>query len=81
MILEHIEMLVSVEYSSLKINKSLSTKVSHDLSEPNMSTFSMEMQEMSFVLQNANKDSLIIVDELGKKNWLQRWYLHMYKYA
>lgn len=65
-ILAQIGMLVFAEYSSLKIFKSLFTRISNDATEPNMSTFSMEMQEMSFILQNANKDSLIIIDELGR---------------
>ncbi|KAG0688961.1 MutS protein msh4 [Pichia californica] len=65
-ILAQIGMPVPAEYSSIRIFKSLFTRISNDVTEPNMSTFSMEMSEMAFILQNADTDSLIIIDELGR---------------
>lgn len=65
-ILAQIGMFIPAEYASLKIFKSLFSRISNDVTEPNMSTFSMEMLEMSFVLQNADENSLIIIDELGR---------------
>lgn len=44
-ILAQIGLLVPAEYSSLKMFKSLFTRISNDATEPNMSTFSIEMQE------------------------------------
>ena len=34
--------------------------------EINASTFSSEMREMAFILQNVSKHSLVLVDELGR---------------
>lgn len=65
-ILCQIGMFIPSDFSKFKIFKSLFTRISNDVNEPNMSTFSMEMVELSFILQNANKDSLILIDELGR---------------
>jgi DNA mismatch repair protein MSH4 len=65
-ILCQIGMFIPAEFASMKIFKSLFTRVSNDVTEPNISSFSMEMVEMSFILQNADEDSLIIIDELGR---------------
>ncbi|CAK7206356.1 MutS protein msh4 [Sporothrix eucalyptigena] len=37
-----------------------------DTLELNLSTFSIEMREMAFILRNVNNKSLVIVDELGR---------------
>lgn len=65
-ILAQIGMFIPAEFATMKIFKSLFTRIANDANKPNLSTFSMEMVEMSFILQNADKDSLIIIDELGR---------------
>ncbi|EMR64148.1 putative dna mismatch repair protein [Eutypa lata UCREL1] len=42
-----------------------------DSIEANMSTFSLEMREMAFILRNVNEKSLTIIDELGRGNILR----------
>lgn len=65
-ILAQIGMLLPADFASVRVFNSLFTRISNDVTEPNMSTFSMEMSELSFILQNADKNSLIIIDELGR---------------
>lgn len=65
-ILAQIGMLLPADFASVKVFNSLFTRISNDVTEPNMSTFSMEMSEMSFILQNADNNSLVIIDELGR---------------
>lgn len=65
-VLAQIGMFVPAEYASIRIFKSLFTRLANDTMEPNMSTFSMEMVEMADILHHADSDSLIIIDELGR---------------
>jgi len=58
---------VPAEYASFPIVEQLFTRISVDDGiEFNTSTFSSEMREMAFILQNVSRNSLILVDELGR---------------
>lgn len=65
-ILVQIGMLIPAEYASSRIFHSLFARIGSDVWEPNMSTFSTEMVEMAFILQYSDKDTLCIIDELGR---------------
>ncbi|CAK7219798.1 MutS protein msh4 [Sporothrix curviconia] len=58
---------IPAESARLPVLYSLFTRVStDDTLELNLSTFSIEMREMAFILRNVNNKSLVIVDELGR---------------
>jgi len=58
---------VPAEYASFSILRQLFTRISVDDGiEFNASTFSSEMREMAFILQNVSRQSLVLVDELGR---------------
>lgn len=58
---------VPAEYASFKIIYNLFSRTStDDRIESNMSTFSVEMREMAFILHNIDDKSLAIIDELGR---------------
>ncbi|TQS33903.1 hypothetical protein Golomagni_05738, partial [Golovinomyces magnicellulatus] len=58
---------VPAEFASFAIVPNLFARVSaEDNSEANLSTFSVEMREMAFILRNVKPNSLIIIDELGR---------------
>ncbi|KAI1118957.1 muts domain V [Nemania sp. NC0429] len=58
---------VPAQYAAFPIIQQLFVRVSTDDSiEANMSTFSLEMREMAFILRNINNKSLAIIDELGR---------------
>ncbi|BFZ63455.1 MutS protein msh4 [Saitoella coloradoensis] len=66
-VIAQIGAFVPAEYASFPITKQLFSRVSMDDSvESNSSTFAIEMRETAFILQSANEDSLIIIDELGR---------------
>ncbi|KAI1145937.1 muts domain V [Nemania diffusa] len=58
---------VPARYAAFPIIQQLFVRMSTDDSiEANMSTFSLEMREMAFILRNINNKSLVIIDELGR---------------
>ena len=58
---------VPAEFASFPILTQLFTRISVDDGiEINSSTFSSEMREMAFILQNVSRTSLVLVDELGR---------------
>ncbi|KAG8132557.1 hypothetical protein E2320_010399 [Naja naja] len=58
---------VPAEYSSFRIAEQLFTRIGMDDDiETNSSTFMKEMKEVTYIIQNANDRSLIIIDELGR---------------
>jgi DNA mismatch repair protein MSH4 len=58
---------VPAEYAAIPILEKLFTRISVDDGiEFNVSSFSSEMREMAFILQNVTRSSLILVDELGR---------------
>ncbi|KAH7034787.1 muts domain V-domain-containing protein [Microdochium trichocladiopsis] len=58
---------VPAEYAAVPIVHQLFVRMSTDDSiEANMSTFSLEMREMAFILRNVDQSTLAIIDELGR---------------
>jgi DNA mismatch repair protein MSH4 len=66
-IMAQIGCFIPAEYGSFPVIHQLFVRMSTDDSiEANMSTFSVEMREMAFILRNVNNKSLTIIDELGR---------------
>lgn len=66
-IMAQIGSFVPAEYASFSIIHSIFARVSlSDNIESNLSTFSVEMREMAFILRNIDNKSLAIIDELGR---------------
>ncbi|KAI1190974.1 muts domain V [Nemania serpens] len=66
-VMAQIGSFLPAQYAAFPIIHQLFVRVSTDDSiEANMSTFSLEMREMAFILRNINNKSLAIIDELGR---------------
>ncbi|PFH62227.1 hypothetical protein XA68_14506 [Ophiocordyceps unilateralis] len=66
-IMAQIGSFVPAEYASFPVIRNIFARVSLDDSiEASLSTFSIEMREMAFLLRNVDKESLAIIDELGR---------------
>ncbi|KAL5606435.1 uncharacterized protein BROUX77_003628 [Berkeleyomyces rouxiae] len=66
-IMAQIGCFIPAEYASFPVIHSMFARVSTDDSiEANMSTFSIEMREMAFILRNVDENSMAIIDELGR---------------
>jgi DNA mismatch repair protein MSH4 len=66
-IMAQIGCFVPAEYASFPIMHNIFARVSlADNLEANLSTFSLEMREMAFILRNVNDKSVVIIDELGR---------------
>ncbi|CAI9613738.1 unnamed protein product, partial [Staurois parvus] len=66
-IMAQIGSFVPAEYCSLRIAKQIFTRIGMDDDiETNASTFMREMKEITYIIQNVNDQSLIIIDELGR---------------
>ncbi|EKG14913.1 hypothetical protein MPH_07813 [Macrophomina phaseolina MS6] len=66
-VMAQIGMFAPAQYASMPIRSQLFARVSLDDSiEANVSTFAAEMREMAFILRNISKDSIAIIDELGR---------------
>ncbi|KAF5614006.1 DNA mismatch repair MSH4 [Fusarium tjaetaba] len=66
-IMAQIGSFVPAEYAAFSIIHSIFARVSLDDNiESNLSTFSVEMREMSFILKNIDDKSLAVIDELGR---------------
>ncbi|KAH0618493.1 hypothetical protein JD844_017755 [Phrynosoma platyrhinos] len=66
-IMAQIGSFVPAEYSSFRIAEQIFTRIGMDDDiETNSSTFMQEMKEITYIIQNANDRSLIIIDELGR---------------
>ncbi|KAF9629883.1 hypothetical protein BFW01_g64 [Lasiodiplodia theobromae] len=66
-VMTQIGMFVPAQYASMPIQRQLFARVSLDDSiEANVSTFAAEMREAAFILRNISKDSIAIIDELGR---------------
>ncbi|KAI1821253.1 muts domain V-domain-containing protein [Xylaria intraflava] len=66
-VMAQIGSFVPAQYAAFPMIQQLFVRMSTDDSiEANMSTFSLEMREMAFILSNINDKSLAIIDELGR---------------
>ncbi|QSS54759.1 DNA mismatch repair protein [Histoplasma capsulatum var. duboisii H88] len=66
-IMAQIGCFVPAQYASFPVVHQLFARVSTDDNvEANVSTFSAEMREMSFILRNIEPKSMVIIDELGR---------------
>ncbi|KAI4753592.1 hypothetical protein E4T51_13301 [Aureobasidium sp. EXF-12344] len=66
-VMAQIGCFVPAEFASFPIIKQLFARMSIDDSiEANVSTFASEMRETAFILRNMDKNSLVIIDELGR---------------
>ncbi|KAI0910537.1 DNA mismatch repair protein Msh4 [Ustulina deusta] len=66
-VMAQIGSFVPAQYATFPIFQQLFVRLSTDDNiEANMSTFSLEMREMAFILRNINNQSLTIIDELGR---------------
>ncbi|KAL4722088.1 MutS protein msh4 [Fusarium chlamydosporum] len=66
-IMAQIGSFVPAEYAAFPIIHNIFARVSLDDNiENNLSTFSVEMREMAFILRNIDDKSLAVVDELGR---------------
>ncbi|KAK1542451.1 MutS domain V [Colletotrichum paranaense] len=66
-IMAQIGCFVPAEYASFPIVHNIFARVTtNDNIESNMSSFSLEMREMAFILSNVTHKSIVIIDELGR---------------
>ncbi|CRK39286.1 hypothetical protein BN1708_001559 [Verticillium longisporum] len=66
-VMAQIGCFVPARYASFRIIHHVFARLSTDDSiEGNLSTFSCEMREMAFILRNVEKNSMVIIDELGR---------------
>ncbi|KAI8723059.1 hypothetical protein NCS52_00160800 [Fusarium sp. LHS14.1] len=66
-IMAQIGSFVPAKYAAFSIVHSIFARVSLDDNiESNLSTFSVEMREMAFILRNIDDKSLAVIDELGR---------------
>ncbi|KAI0148053.1 DNA mismatch repair protein-like protein MutS [Hypoxylon sp. NC0597] len=66
-VMAQIGCFIPAQYAAFPMIQQLFVRMSTDDSiEANMSTFSLEMREMAFILRNINESSLAIIDELGR---------------
>ncbi|KAH9888294.1 muts domain V-domain-containing protein [Xylariomycetidae sp. FL2044] len=66
-VMAQIGCFVPAQYAAFPVIHQILVRMSTDDSiEANMSTFSLEMREMAFILRNINEKSLVVIDELGR---------------
>lgn len=66
-VMAQIGCFVPAEFAAFPVIHQLFVRMSTDDSiEANLSTFSMEMREMAFILRGINGRSMAIIDELGR---------------
>lgn len=66
-VMAQIGCFVPAQYASFTVIHNLFSRTSTDDSiESNLSTFSIEMRDMAFILRNINDKSMAIIDELGR---------------
>ncbi|KAG5947517.1 hypothetical protein E4U53_006413 [Claviceps sorghi] len=66
-IMAQVGCFVPAAYASFSLIHNIFARVSLcDNLEANLSTFSVEMREMAFILRNVDDKSLVIIDELGR---------------
>jgi DNA mismatch repair protein MSH4 len=58
---------VPAEYASFRLAHQVFSRIGSDNDiETNASTFTVEMREINYIIQNITDDSLVVVDELGR---------------
>ncbi|XWW93997.1 hypothetical protein V2A60_001936 [Cordyceps javanica] len=66
-IMAQIGCFVPAEYASFSIVHNIFTRISlSDNIEAGLSSFSVEMRDMAFILRNVDQQSMVIIDELGR---------------
>ncbi|KAI7082013.1 hypothetical protein KC356_g8706 [Hortaea werneckii] len=66
-VMAQIGSFVPAEYAAFPIIRQLFARVSMDDNiEANVSTFAAEMRETAFILRNVDRQSMVIIDELGR---------------
>ncbi|QIW96668.1 hypothetical protein AMS68_002186 [Peltaster fructicola] len=66
-IMAQVGSFVPADFASIAVRHQLLARVSTDDSiEANVSTFAAEMREAAFILNNVDRESMVIVDELGR---------------
>lgn len=66
-IMAQIGSFVPAEFARFSIIQSVFARLTMDDNvEANLSTFSVEMREMAFILRNVDSQSLVLIDELGR---------------
>ena len=57
---------VPTNFASFELKKSILARLNFNDEHMGVSTFSAEMKDMAAILNNATKDDLVIIDELGR---------------
>lgn len=66
-IMAQIGCFVPAEYASFSVVHNIFTRISlSDNIEAGLSTFSVEMRDMAFILRSVDQQSMVIIDELGR---------------
>lgn len=66
-IMAHMGSYVPAEFCTTKPFKRIFTRIgTEDDIEASASTFTVEMREVAFILENVDEESLVIIDELGR---------------
>ncbi|KAM3551814.1 hypothetical protein ARSEF4850_007691 [Beauveria asiatica] len=66
-IMAQIGCFVPAEYASFSVVHNIFTRISlSDNIEAGLSSFSVEMRDMAFILRNVDQQSMVIIDELGR---------------
>lgn len=66
-IMAQVGSFVPASYAAFPIIRQLFARISLDDNiEANVSSFAAEMREMAFIMHNINRDSMVIIDELGR---------------
>ncbi|EJP68096.1 MutS domain V [Beauveria bassiana ARSEF 2860] len=66
-IMAQIGCFVPAEYASFSVVHNVFTRISlSDNIEAGLSSFSVEMRDMAFILRNVDQQSMVIIDELGR---------------
>ncbi|OAA76793.1 DNA mismatch repair protein MutS, C-terminal domain protein [Akanthomyces lecanii RCEF 1005] len=66
-IMAQVGCFVPAEYASFSVVHNIFTRISlNDNIEAGLSSFSVEMRDMAFILRNVDQQSMVIIDELGR---------------
>lgn len=71
LIMSQMGLYVPADYATIKIHKSIFSRISSDTTDLDASSFSNEMTEICRILKNADLESFIIIDELGRGSSLR----------